>query len=409
MYPRARRVCRVLAVLLWAAAAALAADPPLFREIDGILKDLSAITGWKVKHRVKAGVLSRDQFRNDVESKLKKDVKPEESRIETLLLRMFGLIPESFDLMKNTVDLLSEQTAAYYDFNRKRLYLLAEQGKEDQEEARIALVHELAHALADQQVSLGKFSRKGSPSDDAQTARQAVMEGQATWLMWAWESKRAGGPAEVTKAVLDANREYFEGGPDETKSSVYAETPLYIQQTLIFPYVEGLRFQDQIYRKLGKAGFTRVFTQPPASTQQILHPDVYFEGRKPVDTQPPKAPRNHKMLADGALGELDLTLLIRQYLGEKEAAEIAPELRGGSFLLTETRTGREPLLSWVTVWSSEEAARSFLNVYRVVLSKKWKNCEFQASPRDRLTGKGDKGPFEVTLAGKRVVALEGVR
>jgi len=76
--------------------------------------------------------------------------------------------------VQNTVDLLSEQTAAYYDYDRKRLFILDTAGREaDEDEDRIALVHELAHALADQHFSLKKFTHKGSPNDDASSARQS--------------------------------------------------------------------------------------------------------------------------------------------------------------------------------------------------------------------------------------------
>ena len=71
-------------------------------------------------------------------------------------------------------------------------------------EQRVALVHELAHALADQQHPLGKYLKKGTPDDDGSTAREAVMEGQATWLTWAYVSKRNGGKAEVSKEMIDS-------------------------------------------------------------------------------------------------------------------------------------------------------------------------------------------------------------
>ena len=61
----------------------------------------------------------------------------------------------------------------------------------------------MAHALADQRHPLGKFMKQPPDDDDATTARQAVTEGQATWLTWAYMAKRAGGKPEVPAAMID--------------------------------------------------------------------------------------------------------------------------------------------------------------------------------------------------------------
>jgi len=44
---------------------------------------------------------------------------------------------------------------------------------------------------------------KGKPDSDESTAREAVMEGQATWLTWAYEAKLAGGKAEAPEDALN--------------------------------------------------------------------------------------------------------------------------------------------------------------------------------------------------------------
>ena len=124
---------------------------------------------------------------------LKKRVKdvaaPEELRAEDLTLKKFGLVPQDFDLAKNTVDLLTEQAAAFYDYDKKKLFITETTPSETQEPV---LAHELSHALADQSFNLAKFIRQGRKSDDGSAARLAVMEGQATWLMSELLARRAG-------------------------------------------------------------------------------------------------------------------------------------------------------------------------------------------------------------------------
>ncbi len=176
----------VLLFLISAAvAAAQGSAPPgrVFDQIDEMLRSLSQITGWRVHHTVPAKIIGNDEFRTILKSHVDKS-DPKKVRAEELTLKMFGLVPPDFSLVKETVDLFSEQVAAYYDSDKKRLFVLDTVSTDL--DRRVALVHELAHALADQQHSLLKFMHVEPDSDDASTARQAVMEGQATWLTWAY-------------------------------------------------------------------------------------------------------------------------------------------------------------------------------------------------------------------------------
>jgi hypothetical protein len=140
---------------------------------------------------------------------------------------------------------------------------------------RIALVHELAHALADQHFHLANYIHDGLRNDDASTARQAVMEGQATWLMAAFISREGGGKPEVPETVLELMKKSIEGAP-VPQYPVFSQAPLYIRESLVFPYAQGLAFQDAVFRKMGRAAFEEVFVRPPASSGQILHPERYL-------------------------------------------------------------------------------------------------------------------------------------
>ncbi|MGH9662893.1 MAG: ImmA/IrrE family metallo-endopeptidase, partial [Bryobacteraceae bacterium] len=208
----------------------------LFNEMPKILAILSDITGWKNPKPVPADIITLDQLHRFIVDRMKEQMKPEDIRIEDLTLKMFGLVPRDFDLQKATVDLLTEQAAAFYDYNKKRLFILETQSS--LAEKRIALVHELAHALADQNVSLKKYIRQGSSSDDGETAREAVMEGQATWLMWAYTSKIGGGAGEPPDMALKLLGSASQAA--ETQYPVFANAPLYMRESLIFPYTSGL-------------------------------------------------------------------------------------------------------------------------------------------------------------------------
>ena len=112
-----------------------------------MLAVMSKMTGLETTRPIKRSIITREQIRDLVESRLKEETTPEAIRAEELTLKMFGFVNEDFDLAKQYVDVLAEQATALYDYQTKQLYL-ATWTPEDLQE--VALVHELAHALADQ-------------------------------------------------------------------------------------------------------------------------------------------------------------------------------------------------------------------------------------------------------------------
>ena len=403
---------RLLVAILLTAAAAFAQPPPeLFSQVDHMVTTLSEITGWPIRHKVPSEVLSKDSFRHYLEEHTKGSARKKEIHAEELALKMFGLIPQEFDLGREEVDLLGEQAAAFYDYKKKRLFILDSTHNADDQ--REALVHELAHALADQQHPLGKYLEHGSPDDDEATAREAVMEGQATWLTWAYEAKLAGGKAEVPARLIDRLTQ-----PDEPNAEfpVFTSAPLYLRESLIFPYNAGARFQDAVYRKLGKQAFEAVFQRPPRSTQQIMHPDTYLKDEKPAATDPPaleaaigKDGRQFRPIIEGAVGEFDVAMLLRQYVGDPAGAAAAAHWHGGAFRLYEHKKEKYPVLVYVSEWDSPAAARVYFGLHQRILKGKWKNMDVASETETEVRGTGDSGRFMLRVSGASVQSIEGLR
>ena len=239
-----------------------------------------------MKHRVPAEIITRDKVKEFIEKRMKEASSPEEIRVEELTLKKFGLAPPDFNLAKSTVDLLTEQAAAFYDYHRKRMFITDWTPSATREPA---LVHELAHALADQNVNLEKFIKQGQKSDDGSLARLAVMEGQASWLMAEYVARKAGQSLANSPAMLETMAHTIESGAGEFP--VFQSEPLYIRVTLVFPYSEGMLFQNAVYMRMQQRSFEEVFKHPPVSTQQILHPDTYFSGLPPAKPACRRVPR----------------------------------------------------------------------------------------------------------------------
>ena len=402
------RAPRTLLFVALAAGHLHAADPPpFFSEIGKIEAGLVDITGLRFLHPVPYGVLNKDQLRAFLEQRIKKTLKPNDIRAEELTLKMLGLIPSEFDLRQNTVDLLTEQAAAFYDYNKKKLFVL--EGSSGGLDERTALVHELAHALADQHFHLGKYIQEGARSDDGSTARLAVMEGQATWLMTAYLAKQDGEPAEVPGRMLDLMTESIQSSAREYP--VFSKAPLYIRESLVFPYAAGMLFQNAVFRKLGRDSFSEVFIHPPLSTQQIMHPDLYLAHHAPSNPPAPRPPdhRSFRTLAEGTLGEFDYKVLLTQYTTEEQGKTAAAHLAASSYALLEHKHEKFPVLVYASTWDSPESARKYFKLYTTILHGKWKTVEMQSETASELTGHGDSGYFRTWLDGATVNHIEGLK
>jgi hypothetical protein len=400
------RMKRLLACFLGTALLSSGAEWPLFSEIGTIENGLSEITGLSFTRHVPYTTINKEQLRRYLEGRIKESVKPADLRAEELTLKLLGLIPPDFDLRQNTVDLLTEQAAAFYDYNQRKLFVLEGSGAGAEE--RMVLVHELAHALADQHFPLRKYIREGLQSDDGSSARLAVMEGQASWLMTAYLSKLSGGEADVPDAVLNLMTSTIEGSAGQYP--VFSKAPPYIRDSLTFPYTDGMLFQNAVFKSLGRQAFSEVFQHPPASTQQILHPDRYLSHGTTTNPDPPAppAPRDLRKLADGSLGEFDFRVLLSQYAGKEEGEPAATHLVGGSYALFEYKRDKLPLLAFASTWDSEDAAAKYLALYRRVLERKWKRLEVASQTVTEIRGHGDTGYFRAWKDGASIYQIEGL-
>jgi len=377
----------------------------IFEEIGKDLGELTEITGLKMQHKVPFDLITKDQVNQFLKDRVHEVTTPEDLRIEELGLKKFGFVPQDFDLAKSTVDLLTEQAAAFYDYHKKKLYI-TDWAPSDMRQA--ALVHELAHALADQHFHLERFIKQGRDDDDLSMARTAVMEGQATWLMSEAIERRTGQSLKGSpKSVETMSRAMETGGSDYP---VFESAPLYFRKTLVFPYTQGMLFQNAVCEKLDQGAFAAVFRRPPVSTQQILHPQKYFDGVMPTRPALPNfSTRGYKRLVAGTVGEMDHAILIGQYLDERLAGELATHWRGGLYALDENKREHRVVLSYAVEWDGADAARQYFAAYQEVLRKKWKSIEVASSDEGTFTGRGDDGYFVVRLEGAIVSSLEGLR
>ncbi len=416
IFSRRSRLCRlrpILVLALFSIAAVVAAPAQdalrpddaeeLFAQIDGMLEEMADITGLKLKRKVRRSVITREEIRQLIERRIDEDAAPQQIQAEEAFLKMFGYVDDDFDLAEQFVAVLTEQATALYDYKTKQLYLATWTPKDLQQ---VALVHELAHALADQHFDLQKYVKK-SKSADGDVARSAVLEGQASWIMIEYAMRQSGRSLlnNSLLAVAAATASRFEA----EQYPAFASSPLYLRESMLFPYTRGLLFQQQVLRRKGKAGFAEVFRNPPLSSQHILEPETYFGRRRSSRPRLPRLRlgRGYKTISKGAVGQLDHAILIEQFFDRDTAEQLSPHWRGGGYKIVSKRADERPVLAYAAEWSSAERAREFFTLYEKICQKKWRPEQVEKSDK-RVVGRGSEQTFILSLDGSRVAGMEGL-
>jgi hypothetical protein len=379
-------------------------EKELFSQIDQMLASLGEIMGLKVLKPIERSVLTRDEINQLVAKRIREEIKPEDVRLDELFLKKFGLVDNDFNLVRQLTDVLTEQATALYDFKTRTMFMATWTPKDMQE---FALVHELAHALADQHFNLGKFVKQAGGADE-DLARSAVLEGQASWVMTEYVLRPSG--RSMVDSPLVATAAAAASRVEAREYPVYSNAPLYVKESLLFPYTEGLLFQQAVVEKHGVEGFTLVFKRPPISSQQILHPEAYFEGRRPAAPALPDAGRirGFKKTAEGQTGELDHWILLKQHFDEDRADALAPAWRGARYELLENKRKDKAILLYASEWESESRATEFFNAYVEICKKKWSSLENAKETDQEFTGTSNSGGFAIRAAGKVVTSVEGL-
>ena len=252
------------------------------RHVAELLQTAETYRGLKALRPVPAGSMSARKLKKQLRESMPKDFPPAELKSLEISLKAFGLIPETMDLGRYLPELLSSQVAGFYEPDGKYLALVALPKAVDMNEDMV-LVHELTHALQDQHFDLHRFEDR-DPLSDGGTAKRALVEGDATLVMIdaGLRTSFAATPgAEAGMAGLLQDPEaLLAGSPDLPGAREMSAAPAWIRESLIFSYFQGFAFCVSARRRGGQALLDYAFTtDPPRSTEQILHPEKWHTRR----------------------------------------------------------------------------------------------------------------------------------
>ena len=400
----------------------------LFASVDTIMQFASDDSKLAIKSKVKRRLTSRDAVEKYLVDKMKDDKDAKRMERSEIVLKKFGLIDQDFHLQPFLVSLLKEQIAGYYDSKTKTVNLLDWIEPDTQ---KPVLAHELTHALQDQRVNLDKWEDQSNDdlshnvaednqhiqTDEQDTAREAVLEGQAMAVLVDYSLKPMGqsiiSQPDLVKAKADEQTV-------DADSPVLERAPLLLQEALLFPYREGLKFEVDLLQDKGPAGaFAGVLDRPPATSFEIMNPRAY-EARVKVPLL--KMPDVHPLLDAeyspydiGVMGQLDVRILAELFGGPQTAAALTQSWAGGVYYAVQKKNAPNKdstasiSLLYLSQWKSAEAAAAFARMYADELGKQFsavKRDPQAESDESEQVFKTNEGPVLIATNGKSVFLSE---
>ena len=370
---------------------------------DEVLQQVSEITGLKLLTPLKKTLRSRDEIRAYVLREMNEEKNPAERYAEARSAEAFGLIPKGFDLDDFMVDLLTEQIAGLYDPKAHEFYIADWIPMDDQ---RMVMAHELTHALQDQHFQIEAWVKAAQPNDDAELARESVLEGSAMAAMIDYLLKGTGHSVEDLPAI---DPSLFTG--DMSKSPKLQEAPQFLKDAMIFPYFGGLTFSTAILKPSGWNGLSAVFAKPPVSTQQIMHPDVYKSGKVPTAVTIPSFQKlvgaDWAKIDENVMGEFGWMEILKQFLGEKTAKPLAAAWDGDRYALYEQKQTKRLILVARLHLDSDEHAAKFFGLYSGALEKKYGAHQNESRLPNFLSFDTTDGGVFLRCVGTDCISVEG--
>jgi hypothetical protein len=442
----------------------------LLRSVDQVLKFASEDTRLPIRQPVKRKLASAEEVKQYFSDRLRDDKETQRLERAEAVLKKLGLLPRKFDLRSFFVDLLEEQVAGFYDEHTRTVYLLdwVEPGQQ-----KPVLAHELTHALQDQTLGLEKWTKAAEseedvvekkvkkpdaeegdfevPPEEAAIARSALLEGQAMFVLidYLYSPVNRSLATDPLLAIP-----FKQATTDSPQYPVLKSAPLYLKESLTFPYTFGLDFVQELLLKGGKAqAFAGALKDPPRNTRDIMTPKSYFSRERiPALRVPALKPflgPGYERYDVGSIGQFDVYVMLEQFADDKTARRLSPAWRGGFYYAAlrppekdaaaakpepaapaagdskeekkEERPAPAPpvepeslALVYLSRWDSPESASKFAAFYAAALLQRYKFAQGEdapsakagAEPPARRKWTTDAGPVFIEQRGEWVLVLE---
>ena len=238
---------------------------------------------------------------------------------------------------------------------------------------------------------MAKKSDSDYEADESVTARRAVVEGQAMVVFVDYILAPVGRTLQNTPGLVYQMQDSAVKAVID--SQMTHDAPMVLRETGVFPYRDGLIFENELLQKGGKhMAFAGAFARPPRSTHEVLQPKAYIENEKLKVVRVPDVQAllagKYEVYDSGDIGELDVRALLKQFGQRKDADMLAASWQGGAYVTfrkSEKATSgpastADLALLYVSRWKTPQAAEKFARQYVGSVAQRYKKVVVQDVP-----------------------------
>jgi hypothetical protein len=331
------------------------AGPEVPADLEQIQEQVSTVRGLYPAGPLDRQLLAPEELGQRVEQDFLDEYTAEQADDDVRVLSLLGLVEPGFDLLDTYLAFYEEQVAGYYDAEIERMYIVGSQwgGAE-----RLTYAHEYVHALQDQtydlEDGLGYTDETCQEDSERCAALAALIEGDATLAeeQW-WQAYSTQQDYEELLAAIEAYR-----------GDVFNAAPAYLRQDFLFPYDQGLAFVQALFRRGGWAAVDAAYLDPPTTTEEILHPELYGR-QEPLTVESPDVVEalgdGWREVEAGVLGEWFTQLVLDEEIPNWEAEKAAAGWGGDAY--GAYTSGEQSVLLLQTRWDSPRDAFEFVEAF----------------------------------------------
>lgn len=326
---------------------------------EDVAAEVAKLRGLKIKKKLKRETIDADALRARLVERFGEEYSADEIAGQQASLERWGLIGADVQVHDLLLDILTEQVAGFYDRADQTLYI----AEREVEGSDLLMAHEIVHALQDQHFDLDKLTDLPRTEADALQARHALIEGDGVVTSYELMLAREGvAPPWGMDDALTMMTKTIEASSGHARLD---QAPLVVRDLLLFPYSRGMRFVAALRARHPWKKVDAVFKKPPASTEQILHPELYQAGEAPhqVAATTPAALSGWRTRHDTVWGEAGWSVLLREHDVATARAETAAAGWGGDRVVVYSPPGKDRARDAVgvglTSWDADIDAMEF--------------------------------------------------
>jgi hypothetical protein len=294
----------------------------LSEQIDQIARRVAQVRGLPVASLEKKGILdleSARQYYLDSLANLPPDEAADADAAERVM-QMLGLVPEGYSL-ENLYSDLAGNIAGFYSTEEDTFVVVGDVVDEITISQELTIAHELTHAMQDEMWDLDAWQNqyKDYPSDvEGYTAYEdmlsCVFEADASLTEELYAEEVYG------EEWRDLALAQYDEAEIAAIQAAAGGLPPFVRDSFYFNYDQCQTFIEQVYEDGGWSAINDLYTDPPATQEQVLDYDAFLAGE--IAKVPAPAGLDSKLPGwtegpgSGQFGDFDAGSYIRALSGE---------------------------------------------------------------------------------------------